>query len=163
MSKMIFFKSFTMIEWVFVTLLGIVFLPQWSLTKLSVLSIYIVVLDLPQHLGWLFSPYTEKAIPHPVQCLPLKISRGVSGPSWEPIFHKGPPLDKENECQCKGDTYEKWFYVPVTGVIGLKLIHFRRKKILIVITRTLNVFIKFPYLRIPKNDWLLTRMSFNHK
>jgi hypothetical protein len=45
-TKKVFFKSFTKIEGVCVTSLGIVFLPQWSLTKFSVLSIYTVVLEL---------------------------------------------------------------------------------------------------------------------
>ena len=44
MAKKFFLKYFTDIKWVCVTLLDIFFLPQWTLAKLSVLSIYIVVL-----------------------------------------------------------------------------------------------------------------------
>ena len=46
MSKKVFSLSFSKIEWVCVALLGFKILPQWSESKLSVPSIYIVVLDL---------------------------------------------------------------------------------------------------------------------
>ena len=98
-------KSFTKIEWVCVALLGFKILPQWTLTKLSFLSIYIVVLVTGDELFHEHGAVIQCTLEYWDKCLKAFQQYSTFTLSEEKINHLDLPLITDHKRLGVSDTW----------------------------------------------------------